>query len=67
VARLLETAGRPATARLSSRLLAIDRAWLCTALEDNQHEVTPESGAVAIPMQPWSIVTVRLRVHPAEQ
>jgi len=33
---------------------------------DNLKAPAPESGEVAIPMQPWSIVTVRLRLHPAE-
>ncbi len=64
IARLLETAGRPASARLSSRLLVIDRAWLATAVEDDLRELPPQSGAVEIALEPYSIATVRLLLHP---
>jgi alpha-mannosidase len=60
IVRLLETGGRPAAARLSSRLLEIDRAWLCNAAEENQHEIAPQKGGLEIAMPPYSIVTVRL-------
>ncbi len=65
IARLLETAGRSATARISSRLLAIDRAWLSTAVEDNLRELPLQAGALEVPIQPYSIATVRVLPHPA--
>jgi alpha-mannosidase len=65
IARLVETAGRAATARLSSGLLAIDRAWLCTAAEENQRELAAPNNAVDITLSPYSIATVRLLLRPA--
>lgn len=65
IARLVETAGRTASARLSSRLLAIDRAWLCTATEENQRELTAQNRGLDIALSPYSIATVRLLLRPA--
>ena len=64
IARLLETGGRAATARLSSGLLHIDRAWLCNAAEDNQHEVATLQDGVEIAMPAHSMVTMRLALRP---
>ena len=67
IARLLETAGRAGTARLSSRLLGIERGWLCSAAEENQREIEPQGGAIEVAMRPYSIATVRLLLHAAAQ
>jgi alpha-mannosidase len=65
IARLHETGGRAATARLASRLLQIDRAWLCNAAEDNQREIATQKDGLEIAMPSYSIVTVRLLLRPA--
>jgi len=67
IVRLRETGGRPATARLSSRLLQIDRAWLSNAAEDDQHEIAAEKDRLEIGMPPFAIVTLRLLLRPAAQ
>ncbi len=65
VARLLETAGHAATARLSSGLLAINHAWLCNAAEDNQRELAVQNGGLEVGLGPNSIATVRLLLRPS--
>ena len=65
IVRLLETAGRTGTARLSSRLLQIDRAWLSNAVEDNQREIAAQKDGLEVAMPPYSIVTLRLLLRPA--
>ena len=67
VLRLLETAGRAAHARLSSRLLDFGGAWLANAAEDNLREIPLSSGAVDVALPPNAIVTLRLRLRPAMQ
>ncbi len=64
VLRLLETAGRAGDVRIASALLSIDRAWLCTALEQNIREIPAVNHGVRIAMHPFEIVTVRLIAHP---
>ena len=66
IARLRETGGRSVAARLSSRLLAIDRAWLCNAAEEDQRAIGVEKGELEIAMRPYSMATVRLALRPAE-
>jgi len=65
IARLKETAGRAATVRLSSQLLAIDRAWLANAAEENQREIASQKDGLEIAMPPYSVVTLRLLLHAA--
>jgi hypothetical protein len=65
VVRLLETGGKTVAARLSSRLLVIDRAWRCNAAEDNQQEIALKNGGLEIDLRPYSIVTLRLLLRPA--
>ena len=65
IARLVETAGRSASVRLSGRLLAIDRAWLANAAEENQRELPARDNGVDITLSPYSIATVRLLLRPS--
>jgi hypothetical protein len=65
VIRLLETAGRGGTARISSKLLQIEKAWLCNAAEDNQSEIALADNAIEVALKPYSIVTVRVVMRPA--
>jgi alpha-mannosidase len=65
IVRLLETGGKTAVARLSSSLLAIDGAWRCNAVEDNQQEMATKDGGLEITLSPYSIVTLRLLLRRA--
>jgi len=65
IVRLLETAGRDATARLSSRLIAFNRVWLCNATEDNLREIQASNGGVEVALRPYGIVTLRVLMRPA--
>lgn len=65
IVRLLETGGKTVAARLSSRLLAIDRVWRCNAAEDNQQEIATKNGGLEIDLPPYSMVTLRLLLHRA--
>ncbi len=65
IARLLETGGHAATARLSSGLVRIERAWATNATERNQREIAVQRDAVEVGMGPYSIATLRLLLRPA--
>lgn len=66
VIRLLETAGRGGSVRISSKLLRIERAWFCNAAEDNEREIPLAGNAIEVALKPYSIVTVRALMRPAE-
>ena len=59
ILRLLETAGKAGDVTISSPLLAIDSAWLCNAMEENQR-VLPVSGGLRFAVKPFQIVTLRV-------
>jgi hypothetical protein len=52
--------------RISSKLLRIERAWLCDAAEDNEGEIPLAGNAIEVALKPYSIVTVRASMRPAE-
>ncbi len=60
IIRLLEVGGRPATAHLSFPLLKLHQAWLATAREINQREVTVQGQSLEVSLKPHEIVTVRI-------
>jgi hypothetical protein len=64
IVRLLETAGHAGKARLSSRLLAFSRAWLCNAAEDNLRETPLVDRGVEVDVAAWGIVTLRVLAGP---
>jgi hypothetical protein len=65
IVRLLETAGRQGTARVSSRLLEFSRAWICNAAEENLREIPASKDGVEVAVPPYAIVTLRLVARPA--
>ncbi len=65
IVRLVETSGHSGAAHLHSRLLRFDRAWLCNATEQNQHEIAAQNDGLEIAMPRYAIVTLRLLLHPA--
>ena len=64
VLRLLETAGKAGRVRIRSPLLTFERAWLSSALEEDRRELGDVTNGIEIAMQPFSIVTVRVKVRP---
>ena len=66
VIRLLETAGRGGSVRISSKLVRIERAWLCNAAEDNEREIPLAGNAIEVALKPYSIVTVRAVLRPVQ-
>ncbi|MFN7993908.1 MAG: polysaccharide lyase family protein [Bryobacteraceae bacterium] len=62
VLRFLETGGRPGQLHLASDLLRFERAWLSTASEEKGAEIEAVSGGLTVPVQPFGIVTVRVRM-----
>jgi alpha-mannosidase len=66
VIRLLETAGRGGSVRISSKLVRIERAWLCNAAEDNEREIPLAGNAIEVALKPYSIVTVRALLRPVQ-
>lgn len=68
ILRFQETAGQSSTIRIHSQYLTFDQAWLCNLLEENVSELKTESGELSLPIQPFQVLTVRLRStpHPKE-
>jgi alpha-mannosidase len=60
VLRLLEVGGRAATARLRFPLLELHQAWVTSAMEDNQHEISVQGQSMEVSLKPHEIVTLRI-------
>jgi alpha-mannosidase len=58
--RLLETAGAEGKATLRFPLLHLQKAWRCTAVEDNLNEIPVQPQSLEITLKPHEIVTVRI-------
>jgi alpha-mannosidase len=60
VLRLLETAGTESKASIRFPLLHLQRAWLCTAMEDDLKEIPAENSSLDVTLGPHQIVTLRI-------
>lgn len=60
VLRLLETSGTESKATLRFPFFHLQRAWLCTAMEEDLREIPVEGSALEITLQPHQIATVRI-------
>jgi alpha-mannosidase len=60
VLRLLETSGKKRKAVLRFPFFRLQRAWLCTAMEDDLREIPVEESSLEVTLQPHQIATVRL-------
>jgi alpha-mannosidase len=61
ILRLQETAGESSNIRIHSPYLTFDRAWLCNLLEENQAEIKSEGNDLGVPIQPFQVLTLRVR------
>ena len=62
IVRLLETAGRSATAHLNFPSFSLQRAWRTNAAEEGQEALRVSGSSVEVPLKPHEIVTVRVVV-----
>jgi alpha-mannosidase len=60
IVRLLETGGRESKARLEFPMLAVQRAWLANAMEEDEKEIAVTGSTVEVALRPLQIVTVRI-------
>ena len=60
ILRILELAGRPATAHLNFPLFRLERAWLANAAEEDQKDCKVSEHSVDVPLKPHGIVTLRV-------
>ncbi len=60
VLRLLEIAGTDGKVTIRFPALQLQKAWLCTAMEDEIKEIPVESSSVEITLKPHEIVTLRI-------
>lgn len=60
VLRLLETSGTQSKAILRFPLLHLQKAWLCTAMEDDLKEIPVGDSSLEVTLQPHQIATVRV-------
>lgn len=61
ILRLQESFGEATTAHLRSDYFTFDRAWLCSAVEDNESELPAAAGDLSVALKPFQVVTVRVR------
>ena len=64
ILRLQNTVGEPSDVRIYSQYLTFERAWLCDLLEEDRAELKIESDDLSVPIQPFQVLTVRLRTVP---
>lgn len=65
ILRFLEIAGRSAKVDVSSPILDVQSAWLCSAMEENQQSLAISGEGIRFEVKPYEIVTVRIQGNPA--
>ncbi|HEV2399700.1 MAG TPA: polysaccharide lyase family protein [Candidatus Sulfotelmatobacter sp.] len=60
VLRLLETSGTESKAVLRFPLLRLQKAWWCTAMEDDLKEIPVGDSSLEVTLQPHQIATIRI-------
>jgi alpha-mannosidase len=64
ILRLQEMAGKPQSVRIRSSYLKVDQIWRCSLLEDDLQELKSDGHSFEIEVNPFEIVTLRLRTSP---
>ncbi|MBZ5666225.1 MAG: hypothetical protein LAO30_16645 [Acidobacteriia bacterium] len=64
ILRLQETAGKLQSVGIRSAYLKMNQAWRCSLLEDDLQELKVDGHGFQIEVQPFEIVTLRLRTSP---
>ena len=59
ILRFVEVGGQSSTVRVSSPLLKVQNAWLCTSVEEKQRPLVVSPQGFTFPVKPFEIVTVR--------
>jgi hypothetical protein len=60
IVRLLETGARESRAQLQFPMLAVQKAWLANAMEEDEKEIAVTGSSVEVLLRPLQIVTVRI-------
>jgi len=60
ILRLLEIGGTESPMKLRFPMLHVQQAWLCTAMEEDLHELQVKGSTVELTLQPHEIATVRI-------
>jgi len=60
IVRLLETGGQATTSRLTFPLFDLQQAWITSAVEGNQKELSVSGSSVEVSIQPHQILTLRI-------
>ena len=60
IMRFVDTGGQAGTVNVSTPILNVEKAWLCTGMEENQQPLTVAGGGFSFNVKPFEIVTVRL-------
>ncbi len=64
ILRLQESAGTASSVAIRSKFLTVQQAWLCDALEDKQSELKVDAAGIAVSIQPFQTLTIRLKTAP---
>ncbi len=61
ILRFVEVDGQPATVGIQMRILNLQRAWICNAMEKNQQAIPVSGHRLEFPIKPFEIVTLRVQ------
>jgi hypothetical protein len=64
ILRFVEVGGQSGTVNVSSPVLKVQNAWLCTSVEEKQRPLEVSPQGFTFPVKPFEIVTVRLEGTP---
>jgi len=64
ILRFLEVAGNSNQVEVQIPILQVQSAWLCNAMEENQHSLETTAHGLAFAVKPFQIVTVRVEGAP---
>jgi alpha-mannosidase len=65
VLRLLEVGGKESRVDIQIPILNLEGAWMCNAMEENQHPLSVSAHELNFTIRPFQIVTVRIAGSPS--
>jgi len=61
ILRIQESAGKSSKVKIRSKFLSFEKSWLCNLVEDNQSELPAGGDALSFPIQPFQVLSIRVR------
>jgi len=64
ILRLQQSSGKSSDVTIRSPYIKLQKAWLCSALEDNRAEIPVSGGTLKTSIKPFQVLTIRVRTMP---